>query len=203
MSDFQRRDFLKAVTLTVDFAPIIKTQPVSRTALPMATVTFMAAAVANPAISKIQWEVNNGTGWQPLTGQTAATLRLTATTALSGMQYRVVFTNCVGSTTSSAATLMVSSAPIVTVEPLSQVALVGQTVTVTAAATVANGAPPAIVQWQVSSDGGRTWSNMSGQTHTALTLSAAADLDGNEYRAIFSNTGGSTATEHAMLYIIG
>ena len=202
MSDFQHRDFLKAVTLTVDFAPIIKAQPESRTALPMATVTFTAAAVANPAISKIQWEVNSGTGWQPLTGQTAATLRLTATAALSGTQYRAVFTNSVGNTTSNAATLIVRSAPIVTVEPLSEAALVGQTVTFTAAAAVANGTPPATVQWQVSSDGGRIWSNLSEQTHTALTLSAAADLDGNEYRAVFTNTGGSTATEHAMLYII-
>jgi hypothetical protein len=85
MLGFQRRDFPKAVALSVNFAPIIKIQPAGYIALPMATVTFTAAAIANPAISKIQWEVNNGTGWQSLMGQTAATLRLTATAALSAV----------------------------------------------------------------------------------------------------------------------
>ncbi len=191
----------KPVTLTVDFAPVIKTQPVSKTVAPAATVTFTAAAIANPAITRLQWQVNSGGGWQTLTGQTAATLTLTATAALSGNQYWIVFTNSIGSTTSNAATLIVNAAPVVTVNPRTQAALVGQMVTFTAAATVPSGTPAATVQWQVSSDGGLIWTDLSGQSHTALTLSAAAGLDANEYRAIFTSSGGSSVTEDATLFV--
>jgi hypothetical protein len=193
----------KPVTLVVNFAPIVRTQPVSKTAAPKTAVTFTAAATANPAISKIQWQASSDGGqtWNPLTGQTAATLTLNATAALNGNQYRVVFTNSLGSTTSSAATLIVNTAPVVTANPLTQEALVGQTVTFTAAATVVSGSPGATVQWQVSTDFGHTWTNLSGKTHTALTVTAAASLDEDEYRAIFSNSGGSTATQVATLFV--
>jgi len=192
----------KAVKLTVSFAPIIKIQPISKTAAPGAMVKFTAAATANPAISKIQWYVSSdGQTWNPLAKQTSATLKLTATAALSNNQYRVVFTNSVGSTTTSSATLLVNAPPVVTLNPLTQAALAGHSVTFQAAATVASGTPAATVQWQVSSDGGLTWTDLMGQTNMSLIVNAVAGLEENQYRAIFSNSGGKTATKAATLFV--
>jgi hypothetical protein len=54
----------------------------------------------------------------------------------------------------------------------------------------------------VSTNGGHTWTDLNGQTHTSLTLTATADLDGDAYRAIFGNSGGSTATQDALLFVL-
>jgi hypothetical protein len=92
------------------------------------------------------------------------------------------------------------SAPVITAQPSNQTVTVGQTATFTAAAS---GSPPPMIQWQVSSDGGKTFSNISGATSTTLTLNAAVagSSNGNEYRAVFTNSLGSTNTSAATLTV--
>ena len=57
------------------------------------------------------------------------------------------------------------------------------------------------VQWQVSTDSGTTWSNDTtdgGATTTTLTVTNSSGNDlGNEYRAVYTNAAGSTATAAA------
>jgi hypothetical protein len=92
------------------------------------------------------------------------------------------------------------SAPVITAQPSNQTVTVGQTATFTAAAS---GSPPPMIQWQVSSDGGKTFTNISGATSTTLTLNAAVagSSNGNEYRAVFTNSLGSTTTSAATLTV--
>ena len=54
----------------------------------------------------------------------------------------------------------------------------------TAAAT---GNPAPTVQWQVSTNGGTTFTNISGATSTSYSFTAAATQNGNEYGAVFTN----------------
>ena len=61
------------------------------------------------------------------------------------------------------------------------------------------------VQWQISTDGGRTWTDdTSDFGTTSLTLDIAAvtaPLSGNQYRAVFTNATGSTDSNAATLTV--
>jgi hypothetical protein len=89
------------------------------------------------------------------------------------------------------------TAPSITTNPTSQTVVYGNNATFTAAAS---GNPTPTVQWQVSTDGGTSWSNIGGATNTTLTITApTVALSGNKYRAAFTNTcnGTQTATTSA------
>jgi hypothetical protein len=107
----------------------------------------------------------------------------------------VVTTSGTCGSDSQNATLTVNSAPVVTTNPVSQTATSG-TVTFTAAAS---GSPTPNVQWQVSTNGGASFSNISGATSTSLNVTVSASVNGNQYRAVFTNTCGTATTTPAIL----
>ena len=149
---------------TAQFAPSVTTQPTSQTVTAGQTATFTAAASGNPTPT-VQWQVSTDSGstFSDITGATSTTLTLSnTTTAQNGDEYQAVFTNSVGTATTNAATLTVSTAqfaPSVTTQPASQTVTAGQTATFTAAAS---GNPTPTVQWQVSTDSGSTFSDITG-----------------------------------------
>jgi len=97
-----------SATLT---APNFTTHPANQTTTVGGSATFTAAATGNPAPT-FQWQYNDGTGWDDITGETTATLTLTSVTiAMSGYQYRVVATNTQGAVNSDFATLTVNPDP--------------------------------------------------------------------------------------------
>ena len=98
----------------------------------------------------------------------------------------------------SAATLTVQYAPVVSGSPSNSTVSVGGTATFTAAA---NANPAPTVQWQVSTNGGTAWANISGATSTTYSFTATAGQDGNQYRAVFINNLGSAATGVATLRV--
>ncbi len=103
------------------------------------------------------------------------------------------------SSTSSAFTQVVTAAPVVTGNPVSQAALIGATGTFTASAT---GFPNPTVQWQSSTNGGTTWAIISGATSTTYTTPAlVAGNDGTVYRAVFTNSSGVAVTTTALLRV--
>lgn len=57
------------------------------------------------------------------------------------------------------------------------------------------------VQWQVSTDGGASWSNVPNATALSYSFLAAESENGYEYRAVLSNSGGSTTTRAATLTV--
>ena len=145
-------------------APVVTTQPASQAVPAGQTATFTAAASGNPTPT-VQWQVSTDSGstFSDITGATSTTLTLSnTTTAQNGDEYQAVFTNSVGTATTNAATLTVNTAqfaPSVTTQPASQPVTAGQTATFTAAAS---GNPTPTVQWQVSTDSGSTFSDITG-----------------------------------------
>src|SRR5204862_96211 len=136
-----------AAALTVNsvpVAPTITTQPASQTVSAGQTATFTVTAAGTAPLS-YQWQ-KNGTARRsadPASYTTPAT-----TAADNGNQFTVVVSNAVGSVTSNAAALTVTSvlvAPTITAQPASQTVSVGQTATFTVAAT---GTAPLSYQWQ-------------------------------------------------------
>ena len=91
------------------------------------TATFTAAASGNPTPT-VQWQVSTdgGNTFTPIAGTTSTTLSITNTTAAqNGSEYEAVFTNSVGTVTTSAATLTVDYAPTVTSNPSSRRSMPG------------------------------------------------------------------------------
>ncbi|WP_409474137.1 immunoglobulin domain-containing protein [Streptomyces sp. HC307] len=88
--------------------------------------------------------------------------------------------------------------PKVTQSPTDQSVAPGDEVTFVA---VAEGTPEPTVRWQVSPDGGQTWSTIEGATENAYSFTAKAGQDGHEYRAEFRNSAGATRTSPIMLTV--
>ena len=183
-------------------APTVSANPTSQSISAGQAVTFTAAASGNPTPS-VQWQVstNGGTTFTSITGATSTTYNFTTTAAQTGNLYQAVFTNSQGTATTTAATLTVTPAlvaPLVTTSPTSQSVAAGNTVTFTAAAS---GNPTPTVQWQVSTNGGTTFTNISGATSTIYSFTTTAAQTGYEYQAVFSNSQGTATTTVATLTV--
>ena len=188
-------------TLTVYFAPSITTAPMSQTVSVPSTATFTASSIANPSAT-VQWQLstNGGSSWNSIMGATSTSYTTPSTTpSMDQYQYRAMFTNIVGSTNTNGVTLTVGSPPSITAQPMSQTVSVSSTATFSAYAV---GPPSPTVQWQLSTNGGSSWSNIMGATSTSYTTpSTTSSMDQYQYRATFTNFAGSTATDAVTLTV--
>ncbi len=181
-------------------APILQTQPGNQTVPPGASAQFTVVASGSPAPA-FQWQrfPAGGGDWANLTddatynGTATATLTVTrATGSMNGDQFRCSISSGAGSVISNAATLVVESPPVFTIQPAGQIILAGGTANFAVSAT---GFPDAIsYQWQMFTAGTATWVNLSdndtfsGTATPALTItSAASSLDGSQFRCVASN----------------
>lgn len=90
------------------------------------------------------------------------------------------------------------AAPVVISSPTGQNVSKGELFTFSASAS---GVPTPNVQWQVSTDNGVTFVNISGAKSTTYTGIASEIDDGNQYRAVFTNSQGSATTVPALLHV--
>jgi photosystem II stability/assembly factor-like uncharacterized protein len=66
----------------------------------------------------------------------------------------------------------------------------------------ASGTPAPTLQWQVSTDGGTTFTNVAGATAGTLTIDpTAVGQNGNRYRAVATNAAGSATSNAATLTV--
>jgi len=79
--------------------------------------------------------------------------------------------------------------PVFTIHPQSQGVLIGQNVIFTAAVT---GTPVPALQWQVSINGGITWTDIEGQTALTLRLSSVNLTQNNTMYRIIATTSDTT-----------
>jgi hypothetical protein len=188
-----------AATLTVNAGPVVTTNPTNQTVTAGGNVSFTAAASGTPTPT-VQWQVSSdgGSTFSNIAGATSTTLSFVATSGANSSKYRAVFTNTTGSATTTAATLTVNAGPVVTTNPTSQTVTAGGNVSFSAAAS---GMPTPTVQWQVSTDGGSTFSNISGATSTTLSFVATLGANSSKYRAVFTNQAGSATTTAATLTV--
>ena len=177
-------------------ALMITSQPVNQSAINR-QATFSVVASAGDKVLNYQWQVSSESGghFSDVSGATSASMSLNnLTETYNGYQYRVVV-SAQGSSfkvMSSPATLSVISEITITSQPQNQTASNNLAVfSVTATAT--QGAS-LNYQWQESSDGGGTFSDLSGKTESAITLTSPSfSMSGNRYRVQISTNGG-TAT---------
>ncbi len=181
--------------LTVKTVPAIVTQPTNESVTDPATATFTVKAAGFP-LPTYQWQVStNGAPWANATSGAGATTASYTTAATSpsdrGKKFRVVVSNERGSVTSQAVVLIVNTLPRITTQP------VDQTVNAPALAAftvVGTGMPAPTCQWQVSSNGGSTWVNVSsgmGGTSAHYTTAATSlASNGLKFRVVLKNVAG-------------
>ncbi|QNP72798.1 immunoglobulin I-set domain protein [Streptomyces roseirectus] len=88
--------------------------------------------------------------------------------------------------------------PKVTQTPTDQTVNAGDTVTFVAAA---DGVPAPALKWEVSPDGGQTWSAIAGATANTYSFTARAAQDGYRYRVVFTNPAGTTRSSEFTLTV--
>ena len=155
-----------------------------------------------------QWQVstNGGVSFADLSntgnhsGVTTKTLNISnVTLAMNNYQYRVIMSGtCTpANTASNAAVLTVNTAATITTNPIDGNKCVGTNISFTGAAS---GSSPTY-QWQVSTDGGFVYSDLSGATSATLTLNnVTMDQNGNRYRLVATVVScGSVMSSPAIL----
>jgi hypothetical protein len=142
-----------------------------------------------------QWQVNTGSGFSNIAGATAATYTATGvTTSMTGNTYRCIVSGQCGTTTSSTVTLTVNTLPAVVTNPSNVAQCTGTSVSFSVGAT----GTALTYQWQVSTDGGSTYSNISGETAATYTIaSTVLSQNNNRYRCVVSGACSPVATSNA------
>jgi hypothetical protein len=193
-----------SATLIVNSAPAITAHPSSTSVCLGGNATFSVTATN---ATGYQWQVDQGTGFGPISnnaqfsGVTTSTLTITGATAeLGGYAYRVVVTGgCNPSVTSFNVNLTINSAPSITGQPSASAVCQGDNTTFTAAASNATG-----YQWQVDKGEGAGFVDItngapySGSTTATLTITGATvAMNGYSYRAVASGTCTPPATSNS------
>jgi len=113
-------------------------------------------------------------------------------------QYSDTTTDCVFSRPARL-TVGSTSLPVFTLQPRGVLASAGSTATFTAAAS---GAPAPTLHWQSLAPGASAWVDIGGGTGGSYTTPAAGLTDnGTQFRAVASNSVGSTTSEPAILAV--
>ncbi|MCX6316691.1 MAG: hypothetical protein NTW29_05345 [Bacteroidetes bacterium] len=184
--------------LTVNTLPAITSSPVNATVCTGNNQTFSVTATGT-GIS-YQWQVstdggatyNNVPAAAPYSGTNTPTLTITGVTiGLNNNRYRCVVTGtCPPPATSGAAILTVLTSVTITSNPANQTICEATNTSFTVGASGSG----LTYQWQVSTDGGTTYTNLSasgiysGVTSATLVLTnVPPSLNNNRYRCVVSN----------------
>lgn len=195
--------------LSVNRIPAIVTPPANVTICSGNNTSFSITAPVPATGLTYQWQLstNGGASFTNIanggiySNTTTTTLNLTGVTAaFTNNQYRCVVSSatCTPSATSTAAILTVNDAPSITQQPVNTAICGGNAVSFTAAATGTGIG----YQWQVSTDGGVTFTNIAGATLPTYTFTALLAQNNNQYRCVVTGTCTPSATSTAAVLTV-
>jgi len=178
--------------------PAITLQPLAASANAGASTSFSIGVSGNPAPT-IQWErsTDNGNTWQAVSGGSDATLVVSnLQLSQNGHRYRARASNPIGAVISSSATLTVIEvilATDVTSQPIGGTFRVGESVSLSVAAT---GSGPFQYAW--FKDGVA----ISGATGSTLNLSNLMSASSGGYHVVVTGRGGSADSRSALIIVL-
>lgn len=194
-------------SFTVLATPNITVQPVSPTAV-CAGSGIRTITVTATGATTYQWRRNgiNLTNTAPYSNVTTNTLTITNPTLADAGNFDVVIgngTSC--NSTSNAVALTVVTTPSITTNPANSAIVTGANTSFTVAASYS----PTSYLWQVSTNGGGTWSTVTnGGVYTNATTAtlnitnATSLMNGNLYRASATNSCGTSSFSTSALLTI-
>ena len=183
-----------AAVLTVNNLAAVSAQPVDVDACSGSNINFSIAATGTNVSYQWQISTDGGISFTDISGATANTLSLTnVSISMNNNRYRAIVSNsCPSSATSTSAILTVSGNAVVTAQPVSTTVCEGVNTTFTATATGSG------YQWQVSTDGGITYSNITGATTNTLNVSGVTlGMNGNKYRLVVAGCASTSLQSDA------
>jgi len=201
---------LVPATQSADLTPpsTVITYPQSGTQFaPGSTINFTGTSSDAAMVSVVEISVDGGTNWIPLSGTTSWSYSWTPT---QNGSYTILVRGwddsgnkeITGNPPSTNAIFVnigtVTTPPAILTHPQSQTVCEGTAVTFSS--TVSQNPLPA-VQWQVSSSAGAPWTNISGATSPNYTFTAQLSDNGKRYRAVWTNSAGSTVSNQAVLTV--
>ena len=180
-----------AVALTISPAVSITTQPANLSACLGGNATFTIGATG---VTSYAWQKNNVnlSDGGSISGSSTSTLTITGVAAGDAANYRCVLTGACGSTNSNAATLTITSAPVVTTQPIAnQTICAGQSATFT---IVASGGVS--YQWMKNGTALSNTGNVSGALTSSLLLTSLSASDAATYTCVVTGACSPTATSN-------
>ena len=163
-------------------------QPVSQTIGVGSNFTVSVTASGNPAVA-YQWRTN-GT---PIIGATASSYLVNGAQTNNSGNYDVVITNSIGSITSSVAAIsVVYYPPSISQQPVGGNILVGDSFTLSAAAT---GTAPLYWQWRTNG------TPIPGANVSSYAVNAAQPTDAGSYDVVVTNSTGSVTSSVAVVNV--
>lgn len=193
-------------TLRVRTAPYFVEHPPEKVHLAPVGEPYLLSARASETSGSldesVRWESTmDGETWEPI-GEPESGSRLTipeVTAEMDGMLLRALVETDLGRAVSTPTLFTVDAAPVIAEHPSDVRTVVGGEA-VFAARTPAV-SPDRTQQWQERSGDGE-WTDLAGATEERLTIeSATSDMDQREFRIVFANHVGTTASEPARLTV--
>jgi hypothetical protein len=172
------------------------------TAHPQNETICSSSGIANFSITTsgntpfYQWQISsdNGVSWNDIPGENSTTLSLSGLTISNSLeQYRCQLDN--GAINSNAALLTVYDPPVINTQPTNLTACSNAT---SGSFSVSASGSNLTYQWQVSTDGGSSWnnvsgSNISGATTSSLSFSSFTNaMNSYQYRVVVSGSSPCT-----------
>jgi hypothetical protein len=177
------------VTITINTAPVITTQPLTQTVCEGTTnVTFTVAATGSGL--SYQWKKN---GVDIPLATASSYVIATAAAADAGTYTLQVSGTCTPPVTSAGAVLTINELPEIITQPLSQTVCAGQSVTFSVNAGVTSGAT---YQWR------RNGLNIVGATASSYTIATTATGDAGNYDVVVSGTCPPSVTSSVAVLTI-
>ena len=176
-------------TINVDYDASASSASIAIGGNPLPAVTL------TPASTFVTWvpdTVNPATGTINVApGLTVGTHNFTLTTSSTVFPDHTPATHAVQ-------VIVSAVSPTITTHPTNQSHNPGGNATFT---VVATGGPTPTIQWEVSDDGGSTWSPIGVPGATLAVPSVTLAMDGYQFRAVATNVGGSATSNAATLTV--
>ena len=178
----------ESAVLMVVVPPTIGSQPLSRSVVAGADVTFQVIASGSEPLS-YQWQRDG----EDIPGAMESALLLAGVQAEAAGSYTVVVSNAAGSVTSESAVLTVIVAPAIGIQPMSQTVVAGDKVVLF---VTASGSEPLSYQWQLNGEDIPVAAN-----DNLVGVGVQPEFAGS-YTVVVSNAAGSVTSESAILTVI-
>ena len=192
--------FTNSVSLTVERTFSITAQPANQTGNETGTSTFNITVSASSGAPTYQWERSDdgGANYTPIAGATNASYTTPPLIYANDNddRYRCVVSlvGSAGSQTSTFALLTVLRVITISQQPQNTAVIEGNTATLSITAAITSDVVS--YQWQLSTDGGSSFSNINGANSTSYTTPTTVypTSPSHQYRSVLTNVAATTVT---------
>ena len=170
----------------VDGKPVISAHPQNVNVCTGNNATFNVTATGLNISYQWQLSTDGGANYNNIGGATSSSYTATSVTiGMNNYRYRCIVSGCPPSATSNAAILTVANGPTVTTQPNNSTVCENANTSFTV-----GGSGGVTYQWQLSTDGGVNFNNISGATSATLNLTAVTfSMNNYRYRCVLTSAG--------------